>query len=164
MLPPLEMRSNPRVCVRAFSSADCAACAGRALHRGELLLCCSYLNPQGTYVGVCSPTFLVRGLAIPVVSSCARLAVINAVPTKQAGQASGTLGMARNIGAAFGVAVLSQVYLFSRNTPLPSSLATNGDDGAKGAWQKRCRKKSNACPSHRMDNCDENAYVFMLSG
>jgi hypothetical protein len=33
--------------------------------------------------------------------------------------------MARNIGTAFGVAVLSQVYLFHMNTTLPSSLATS---------------------------------------
>jgi hypothetical protein len=47
---------------------------------------------------------------------------MSAVPTKQSGLASGTLGMARNIGTAFGVAVLSQVYLFHTNSTLPSSL------------------------------------------
>src|SRR5207248_10766644 len=83
------------------------------------------LTPQSTYVGGLLPTFLVRGLAIPVVSSCTTLAVMSAVPTKQSGLASGTLGMARNIGTAFGVAVLSQVYLFHVNTTLPSSLATS---------------------------------------
>jgi hypothetical protein len=31
--------------------------------------------------------------------------------------------MARNIGTAFGVAVLSQIYLFHTNSTLPSSLA-----------------------------------------
>jgi DHA2 family methylenomycin A resistance protein-like MFS transporter len=81
------------------------------------------LSPQSTYVGGLLPTFLVRGLAIPVVSSCTTLAVMSAVPTKQSGPASGTLGMARNIRTAFGVAVLSQVYLFHTNTTLPSSLA-----------------------------------------
>ena len=65
------------------------------------------LTPQSTYVGGLLPTFLVRGLAIPVVSSCTTLAVMSAVPTKQSGLASGTLGMARNIGTAFGVSVLS---------------------------------------------------------
>ena len=81
------------------------------------------LTPQSTYIGGLLPTFLVRGLAIPIVSSCTTLAVMSAVPTKQSGLASGTLGMARNIGTAFGVAVLSQVYLFHINTTLPSSLA-----------------------------------------
>jgi len=33
--------------------------------------------------------------------------------------------MARNIGTAFGVAVLSQIYLFHINTTLPSSLTTS---------------------------------------
>jgi hypothetical protein len=33
--------------------------------------------------------------------------------------------MARNIGTAFGVAVLSQVYLFHVNTTIPASLATS---------------------------------------
>jgi EmrB/QacA subfamily drug resistance transporter len=82
------------------------------------------LTPQSTYVGGLLPTFLVRGLAIPIVSSCTTLAVMSAVPTKQSGLASGTLGMARNIGTAFGVAVLSQVYLFHTNSTLPSSLAS----------------------------------------
>ena len=83
------------------------------------------LTPQSTYAGGLLPTFLMRGLAIPVVSSCTTLAVMSAVSTKQSGLASGTLGMARNIGTAFGVAVLSQVYLFHMNTTLPSSLATS---------------------------------------
>src|SRR5947209_5426100 len=83
------------------------------------------LTPESTYAGGLLPTFLMRGLAIPVVSSCTTLAVMSAVSTKQSGLASGTLGMARNIGTAFGVAVLSQVYLFHVNTTLPSSLATS---------------------------------------
>ena len=83
------------------------------------------LTPQSTYVGGLLPTFLLRGLAIPVVSSCTTFAVMSAVAAKQSGLASGTLGMARNIGTAFGVAVLSQVYLFHINTTLPSSLATS---------------------------------------
>ncbi len=83
------------------------------------------LTPQSDYAGGLLPTFLLRGLAIPVFSSFATLAVVSAVSMKQAGLASGTLGMARNIGTAFGVAVLSQVYLFHINTTLPSSLATS---------------------------------------
>jgi MFS transporter, DHA2 family, methylenomycin A resistance protein len=83
------------------------------------------LTSQSTYVGGLLPTFLARGLAIPVVSSCTTLAVMSAVAAKQSGLASGTLGMARNIGTAFGVAVLSQVYLFHINATLPSSLTTS---------------------------------------
>jgi predicted MFS family arabinose efflux permease len=82
------------------------------------------LTPQSDYIGGLLPTFLVRGLAIPIFTSCATLAVVSAVSTKQAGLASGTLGMARNIGTAFGVAVLSQVYLFHINTTLPPFLTT----------------------------------------
>ena len=83
------------------------------------------LTPQSNYAGGLLPTFLMRGLAIPVFTSCATLAVVSAVSTKQSGLASGTLGMARNIGTAFGVAVLSQVYLFHINTTLPARLATS---------------------------------------
>ncbi len=83
------------------------------------------LTSQSNYVDGLLPTFLVRGFAIPIVSSCATLAVVSAVSVKQAGLASGTLGMARNIGTAFGVAVLSQVYLFHINTTLPSSLTAS---------------------------------------
>ena len=81
------------------------------------------LTPQKDYIDGLLPAFLMRGLAIPIVSSCITLAVMSAVPTKLSGLASGTLGMARNIGTAFGVAVLSQVYLFHVSTTLPASLA-----------------------------------------
>ena len=83
------------------------------------------LTAQSTYVSGLLPAFLVRGLAIPIVSSFTTLAVISAVPKKQSGLASGTFGMARNIGTAFGIAVLSQVYLFHINEALPASLAAS---------------------------------------
>jgi MFS transporter, DHA2 family, methylenomycin A resistance protein len=83
------------------------------------------LSPQSTYINGLLPAFLMRGLAIPIFTSCATLAVMNAVSTKQSGLASGTIGMARNIGTAFGVAVLSQVYLFHVNTTIPVSLAAS---------------------------------------
>lgn len=83
------------------------------------------LNTQSTYSDGLLPAFLMRGLAIPIVSSCITLAVMSAVSKEQTGLASGTLGMARNIGTAFGVAVLSQVYLFHINTTLPASSATS---------------------------------------
>jgi hypothetical protein len=70
-------------------------------------------------------SFLMRGIAIPIFTSCVTLAVVSAVPAKQSGLASGTLGMARNIGTAFGVAILSQVYLFHVNTAIPASLAAS---------------------------------------
>ena len=81
------------------------------------------LTPQSTYASGLLPAFLVRGLAIPIVSSCATLAVVGAVPKQQSGLASGTLGMARNIGTAFGVAVLGQVYLFHINAALPQQFS-----------------------------------------
>ncbi len=83
------------------------------------------LTPQSDYVSGLLPTFLVRGLAIPIVSSCATLAVMSAVALKQSGLASGTLGMARNIGTAFGVALLGQVYLWHVNAALSSSPTTS---------------------------------------
>ena len=83
------------------------------------------LTPQSNYVSGLLPTFLVRGLAIPIISSCATLAVVSAVSAKQAGLASGTLGMARNIGTAFGVAILGQIYLLHINAALPAYLASS---------------------------------------
>ena len=83
------------------------------------------LSPQSTYAGTLLPTFIVRGLAIPIFSSCSTLAIISAVSKKQSGLASGTLGMARNIGTAFGVAVLSQVYLFHIDQALPQALVSS---------------------------------------
>ena len=83
------------------------------------------LTPQSTYVSGLLPTFIVRGFAIPIISSCATLAVVSAVSARQSGLASGTLGMARNIGAAFGIALLGQIYLLHINAALPSSLAAS---------------------------------------
>lgn len=83
------------------------------------------LTPQSTYVSGLLPTFLIRGLAIPIYVSCTTFAVMSAVPIKQSGLASGTLGMARNIGTAFGVAILSQIYLSHTSTTFPSSLTTD---------------------------------------
>jgi DHA2 family methylenomycin A resistance protein-like MFS transporter len=95
---------------------------------GVLAIGLSYLyvalTPQGSYAGGLLPAFLVRGVGIPVFTSCATLAVVSAVPKEQSGLASGTLGMARNIGTAFGVAVLSQVYLSHINAAIPPHLAT----------------------------------------
>ena len=81
------------------------------------------LTPQSTYAEALLPALLVRGLAIPIVSSAATFAVISAVSKRQSGLASGTLGMARNIGTAFGVAILSQVYLNHVTTSLPTYLS-----------------------------------------
>ncbi len=83
------------------------------------------LNPQSSYISALLPTFIVRGLAIPIVSSCATLAVVGAVSLKQSGLASGTLGMARNIGTAFGIALLGQIYLLHINAALASSPAAS---------------------------------------
>jgi EmrB/QacA subfamily drug resistance transporter len=83
------------------------------------------LSLQSTYVNGVLPAFLMRGLAIPVFMSCATLAVISAVPKKLSGLASGTIGMARNIGTAFGIAVLSQIYLLRVNTTIPTSLVAS---------------------------------------
>ncbi len=83
------------------------------------------LTPASTYGGGLLPAFLARGFGIPLFSSCATLLIVGAVPKEQSGLASGTLGMARNIGTAFGVAVLSQVFLFKVDAafpPLSSSL------------------------------------------
>jgi DHA2 family methylenomycin A resistance protein-like MFS transporter len=63
------------------------------------------LSPQSNYVDGLLPPFLARAFGIPLFTSCATLAIVSAVSSKQAGLSSGTLGMARNIGTAFGVAV-----------------------------------------------------------
>lgn len=80
------------------------------------------LSPQSNYVDGLLPPFLARAFGIPLFTSCATLAIVSAVSSERAGLSSGTLGMARNIGTAFGVAVLSQVYLLHMNAALPSSL------------------------------------------
>ena len=78
------------------------------------------ITPQSSYVGGLLPSLLARGIGIPIFTSCSMLAVMSAVPKEQSGLASGTLGMARNIGTAFGVAILNQVYLTHIDAALPA--------------------------------------------
>ncbi len=110
---------------RARARRDVLLVCGLLLNGLSFLYVALTLNPQRNYSDGLLPAFLMRGLAIPIVTSCATLAVVSAVSAKQSGLASGTLGMARNIGTAFGVAVLSQVYLFHVNTTLSASLAAS---------------------------------------
>jgi DHA2 family methylenomycin A resistance protein-like MFS transporter len=83
------------------------------------------LSPRSTYVSGLLPTFLMRGLAIPFIVSGLTLTVVSSVSANLSGLASGTLGMARNIGTALGVAILGQVYLFHVNTALPALFKTS---------------------------------------
>lgn len=91
----------------------------------SFLYIAAILTSQSTYADGLLPSFIARGFAIPIISSCATLAVVSAVRREQSGLASGTLGMARNIGTAFGVAVLSQIYLSHINATLPQSLSAS---------------------------------------
>jgi len=96
---------------------------GLLLVGGSFLYVVLTLTAQSGYVDGLLPSFIARGFGIPLFLPCATFAIIRSVSAKQSGLASGTLGMARNIGTAFGVAVLSQVYLFHINATLPASLA-----------------------------------------
>jgi hypothetical protein len=71
------------------------------------------LGPESTYANTFLPVFLLRGLGIPIFATCAQLAMLASVPPGQIGLASGTLGSARNIGTAMGVALLGSVYSIS---------------------------------------------------
>lgn len=113
------------VAQRVGTRLDLLLLGGLLLSGLSFLYVALTLNPQSTYSDGLLPAFLMRGLAIPVITSCATLAVMGAVPSRLSGLASGTLGMARNIGTAFGVAVLSQIYLFHVNSALSASLAAN---------------------------------------
>jgi hypothetical protein len=76
------------------------------------------LGPGSTYTSTFLPVFLLRGLGIPIFSTCAQLAMLAAVPADQVGLASGMLGSARNIGTAIGVELLGSVYIHSLNAHL----------------------------------------------
>jgi DHA2 family methylenomycin A resistance protein-like MFS transporter len=82
------------------------------------------LDADSTYLDGLLPAFLLRGLGIGLVSAATSLAVTSAVPLAQSGLASGTLTMARQIGAAVGVAVLGAVYLHHVERELPRRLAS----------------------------------------
>jgi MFS transporter, DHA2 family, methylenomycin A resistance protein len=71
------------------------------------------LGPTSTYADTFLPIFLLRGLGIPVFTTCAQLAMLAAVPASQVGLASGMLGSARNVGTAIGVVLLGNIYNYS---------------------------------------------------
>ncbi len=87
-----------------------AACGLLAMGLSSLYVAWT-VNLAGNYTTSFLPALLVRGVGIPLFSACATLAVVGAVSAGKSGLAAGTLGMARNIGTALGVAVLGQVYL-----------------------------------------------------
>jgi len=81
------------------------------------------MGPRSTYETGLLPAFVLRGVGIPLVSACISLAVMSAVSLGQSGLAAGTLGMARNVGTAAGVAALGSVLLWHVDTTTARSLA-----------------------------------------
>lgn len=81
------------------------------------------LTSHSTYVTTFLPLFLLRGLGIPVFSTCAQLAMLAAVPASQVGLASGTLGMARNVGTAIGVTLFGGIYTQTLQAALPTAIS-----------------------------------------
>ncbi|MGO8949044.1 MAG: MFS transporter [Ktedonobacterales bacterium] len=80
------------------------------------------LGPESTYTNTFLPIFLLRGLGIPIFTTCTQLAMLAAVPANQVGLASGMLGSARNIGTAIGVELLGSVYAQSLNSHLSATV------------------------------------------
>jgi MFS transporter, DHA2 family, methylenomycin A resistance protein len=98
-----------------------AACGLLAMGLSSLYVAWT-VGLQGTYTTSFLPALLVRGIGIPLFTACATLAIVGAVSTGKSGLAAGTLGMARNIGTALGVAVLGQVYLDQVGSALADPL------------------------------------------
>jgi MFS transporter, DHA2 family, methylenomycin A resistance protein len=80
------------------------------------------LTTESTYANGLLPAVLLIGISIGVLTPAGTFAVISAVPTTKSGLASGTLGMARNMGPAIGVAVLGAVFLHHIDTDIPRQL------------------------------------------
>jgi DHA2 family methylenomycin A resistance protein-like MFS transporter len=80
------------------------------------------LTPESTYANGLLPAVLLIGISIGVLTPAGTFAVVSAVPTTRSGLASGTLGMARNMGPAIGVAVLGAVFLHHIDTDIPRQL------------------------------------------
>lgn len=81
-------------------------------------------TPQSTYAATFLPFFMLRGVGITIFTTCAQLAMLASVPASQVGLASGTLGMARNVGTALGVALLGGVYAQTLQSALPATIST----------------------------------------
>jgi EmrB/QacA subfamily drug resistance transporter len=81
------------------------------------------LTPQSGYATTFLPFFVLRGIGITIFTTCAQLTILAATPASQVGLASGTLGMARNVGTALGVALLGGVYAQSLQGALPPTVS-----------------------------------------
>lgn len=81
------------------------------------------INPHSTYINSLLPTLIGRGIGIPIFFSCATLVIMQALPVTKSGLASGTLGMVRNIGTAFGIALFGQVFIGQIDRAIPQRLS-----------------------------------------
>lgn len=105
VLTPLTGLAAPRIGSRLHLAAAAGVCA---LGLGCLYV--AFIGPESTYVSGLLPGLLIRGLGIPIFSTFATLALLGAVPADKAGLASGTIGMARNVGTAFGISILGVIF------------------------------------------------------
>lgn len=88
------------------------------------------LTTQSAYATSFLPIFVLRGIGIPVFVTCGQLVMLASVPADQIGVAAGTLGMARNVGTALGIALLGGVYAHTVAAQLPTNVAAAARAGA----------------------------------
>lgn len=115
---------------------------------GIALVCVSFLyvtflNVHSTYTSALLPSLILRGFGIPIITTGTLLAVMNAVNRTNAGLASGSWNMSRNIGTSLGVAVLGKWY----STSVSAKLETTSD-----------------IPLRSMNNLVNSAQHFMITG
>jgi hypothetical protein len=106
-----------------FGSRLSLIAAGGVFFLGVGCLVAARTGPDSTYATSLLPALVIRGFGIPLFQTCATLALLGAVSQSKVGLASGTLGMARNVGTAFGIALLGLVYHQQLATVLPGRLA-----------------------------------------
>lgn len=82
------------------------------------------MDRESNYWDSMFPALLLRGVGIGIFITTSTYAAIAAMPSEQAGLASGVLTMARQVGTALGVAMLGAVYVHHLGgTALPSGAA-----------------------------------------
>lgn len=71
------------------------------------------INLDSTYMSKLFPSLVIRGVGIPFLVASTSIMMMNSVSEDKSGLASGVLNMSRNIGTAFGVPILGQVFTLS---------------------------------------------------
>ena len=125
--------------------------SGLALQGAALAWIAIIAGPQVSYAALVAPLFISGaglGLAIPAVTK----AVVGSVPPGDIGKASGVFSTMRQLGGAFGVAILAAVFTVGRELRLGRARSATGSlprSPPRRAWRWPGGWRRSPCPVGR---------------